>query len=116
MGMSSFEASAAGLRRMRAKNSLAYRCADAIGSPFQFHPGCLAMMRRSTFLPAAIASWSKHDLQVLRSLAHEGASIEVIAKTLKRTPSAIRNKAGIHGISLAPRPAPLLQIKRLASC
>lgn len=65
----------------------------------------LAIMRRSTFLPSAAASWSKDELQLLRTLAQTGASIDVIAKTLKRTASAVRNKAGMHGISLAgPRP------------
>jgi hypothetical protein len=65
----------------------------------------LQMMRRSTFLPSAAASWSKEELHQLRTLAHTGASIDAIAKTLKRTASAVRNKAGMHGISLAgPRP------------
>lgn len=64
------------------------------------------MMRRSTtFLPSAATSWSKDELQQLRTLAQTGASIDAIAKTLKRTASAVRNKAGMHGISLAgPRP------------
>lgn len=62
-------------------------------------------MRRSTFLPSAATSWSKDELQQLRTLAQTGASIDAIAKTLKRTTSAVRNKAGMHGISLAgPRP------------
>ena len=61
----------------------------------------LAKMRRSTFLPSAATSWSKDELQLLRTLAQTGTSIDVIAKTLKRSASAIRNKAGMHGISLA---------------
>ena len=59
------------------------------------------MTARKIFLPSAIASWSKDDLQRLRTLAQSGASIDAIAATLKRSASAVRNKAGLHGISLA---------------
>lgn len=38
---------------------------------------------------------------MLKSLAQTGAPIDEIARTLKRSASAIRNKAGMHGISLA---------------
>jgi hypothetical protein len=65
----------------------------------------VAMIRRSTFLPSAATSWSKDELQLLRSLAQTGAPVDAIAKALKRTASAVRNKASMHGISLAgPRP------------
>jgi hypothetical protein len=66
------------------------------------------MMKRTTFLPSAAPSWSKDELCQLRSMAQAGASVDAIATSLKRSISAIRNKAGLHGISLcvvkAPRP------------
>lgn len=53
-------------------------------------------IRRS--LPAN--TWSTEDIRLLRQLATSGASLETMAVTLRRTPSAIRNKATMHGISL----------------
>ena len=47
--------------------------------------------------------WSSGDLRTLRELAAVGTPPEVIATTLRRTASAVRNKAGMHGISLRPR-------------
>lgn len=44
--------------------------------------------------------WSSEDLRQLRELAGAGTSPEAIAMVLRRTASAIRNKAGMHGISL----------------
>ena len=44
--------------------------------------------------------WSAEDLRRLRELAAAGTTPEAIATTLRRTTSAIRNKAGMHGISL----------------
>jgi hypothetical protein len=44
--------------------------------------------------------WSSEDLRRLRELAAAGTAPEAIATTLRRTASAIRNKAGMHGISL----------------
>jgi hypothetical protein len=58
-------------------------------------------MIRTTFLPRAAASWSKDELQRLRALAQSGASVEAIAKALNRSASAVRNKAGMHGVSLS---------------
>jgi len=58
-------------------------------------------MKMKTFLPSAAASWSAEEVQKLRTLASAGVAIESIAKTLNRTPSAVRNKAGLHGIPLA---------------
>lgn len=52
------------------------------------------------FLPRASASWSAHDIQRLRRLAEQGLTVETLAQHLRRTPSAIRNKAAMHGISL----------------
>jgi hypothetical protein len=44
--------------------------------------------------------WSPHELQQLRTLAEEGVPLKCIAATLRRSEYAVRNKAGIHGISL----------------
>lgn len=44
--------------------------------------------------------WSSEDLRRLRELAETGTTPDLIAVTLRRTESAIRNKAGMHGISL----------------
>lgn len=52
------------------------------------------------FLPRASTSWSPQDIQCLRHLAEQGLSVEILAARLRRTPSAIRNKAAMHGISL----------------
>lgn len=59
------------------------------------------MAMTKTFLPAAIASWSTEELQMLKEMAAAGASIDELARKLNRTPSAVRNKAGLHGISLS---------------
>ena len=45
-------------------------------------------------------TWSTDDIRLLRQLAVDGASLETIAVQLRRTRSAIRNKATMHGISL----------------
>lgn len=45
-------------------------------------------------------TWSTEDIRLLRQLAIDGAPLEVIAVTLRRTRSAIRNKASMHGVSL----------------
>jgi hypothetical protein len=66
---------------------------------------------RSTFLPAASASWSSVEIRRMRELAEQGASIDIISDQLRRTPSAIRNKAAMHGISLkskAPAREPIV--------
>jgi hypothetical protein len=39
-------------------------------------------------------------LQQLRALAQDGVPLNRIADTLRRSECAVRNKAGIHGISL----------------
>jgi hypothetical protein len=46
--------------------------------------------------------WSTEDLHRLRELAATGTPLDAIAATLRRTASAVRNKAGMHGISLRP--------------
>ena len=45
-------------------------------------------------------TWSIEEVRLLRQLAVDGAPLETIAVTLRRTRSAIRNKATMHGISL----------------
>lgn len=44
--------------------------------------------------------WKSEDVRELRQLAEEGVAPADIALRLRRTESAIRNKAGLHGISL----------------
>jgi hypothetical protein len=51
--------------------------------------------------PSAAKMWSSAELKQLRELTDAGIGIEVIASRLKRTVSAVRNKAGMHGFSLA---------------
>jgi hypothetical protein len=45
-------------------------------------------------------TWSTEEIRELRQLATAGASLDTICITLRRTRSAIRNKATMHGISL----------------
>jgi len=45
-------------------------------------------------------TWSTEEIRQLRQLATAGASLDTICVTLRRTRSAIRNKATMHGISL----------------
>lgn len=45
-------------------------------------------------------TWSTEDIRQLRQLAVAGVSLDTISVTLRRTRSAIRNKATMHGISL----------------
>jgi hypothetical protein len=40
-------------------------------------------------------------LKQLRELTDAGIGVEIIAAQLKRSVSAVRNKAGMHGFSLA---------------
>ncbi|MFC4307902.1 hypothetical protein ACFPN2_02305 [Steroidobacter flavus] len=44
--------------------------------------------------------WSSDDLHRLRELAATGTPLNAIAAALRRTTSAVRNKAGMQGISL----------------
>lgn len=45
-------------------------------------------------------AWSSADIRRLRELADAGVAAEVIAARLRRTHSAVRNKATLHGIPL----------------
>jgi len=44
--------------------------------------------------------WSSAQIRLLRDLALQGFTVSAIAVHLGRSESAIRNKAGMHGISL----------------
>src|SRR5690349_16784776 len=45
-------------------------------------------------------AWSAEELRRLRELAKRGTPLQLMARLLRRTESAIKNKAGMHGISL----------------
>lgn len=47
--------------------------------------------------------WTSEDLKALKKLARQKTGAEKIAKTLKRTPAAVRNKAVVEQISLSTR-------------
>jgi len=49
---------------------------------------------------AAAHGWSNAQIRLLRELALQGLPVSAIAAQLRRSESAIRNKAGLHGISL----------------
>ncbi len=51
-------------------------------------------------MPSAASSWSIHEIQKLQALAEARTSVREMARILRRTESAIRNKAALHGISL----------------
>jgi hypothetical protein len=66
-------------------------------------------------LPRYVRVWTSEDLQLLRrvagfktieavrllkELAEQGCALAVIARRLRRTVKAIRNRAQMHGISL----------------
>lgn len=58
-------------------------------------------MRRGTFrLPTKKKSWTEQDLRLLRDSAQCGMPLHALCHLLKKSPSAVRNKAAIHGISL----------------
>jgi hypothetical protein len=52
----------------------------------------------------AARMWSSAELKQLRELTDAGTGVEIIAARLKRSVSAVRNKAGMHGFSLAAAP------------
>lgn len=49
---------------------------------------------------ARASPWSNDDIRRMRELAQQGMAVERIAAALSRSVSAVRNKAGLHGISL----------------
>ena len=62
---------------------------------FRFYTPAITQTR-----PASGSSWSVADIRLLRELAQQGLPPSSIARALGRTQSAVRNKAGMHGISL----------------
>jgi hypothetical protein len=50
--------------------------------------------------PCAAKMWSPAELKQLRELTDAGIGVEIIAVKLKRSVSAVRNKAGMHGFSV----------------
>jgi hypothetical protein len=45
--------------------------------------------------------WTKEDLQMLKAMVREETKTSVVARKLKRTESATRQKAGALGVKLA---------------
>ena len=46
------------------------------------------------------SSWSTDDVRMLRELSERDLTIDAIAKLLRRSESAVRNKATMHGIPM----------------
>lgn len=51
-------------------------------------------------LPTARRTWSAEQVRQLRELARQGICVRIIAARLRKTESAVRNKAGMLGISI----------------
>jgi hypothetical protein len=64
-----------------------------------------AAMPLSRVRAARVNGWSTAQIRLLRDLAAQGASVSEIAKQLRRSESAIRNKAGMHGIPVRAAPS-----------
>jgi len=64
--------------------------------PSETIPFCSVANRRTR----AASAWSREDVCKLRELAQNGTPLQLISSILRRTESAVRNKAGMHGISL----------------
>jgi hypothetical protein len=48
--------------------------------------------------------WTKEDVQILKTMAREKTKTTVVARKLKRTEGAIRQKASMIGVKLAGAP------------
>jgi hypothetical protein len=70
------------------------------GVMFDERPG-----RKFRSTRATVRTWSSTEIRALRELADAGMPMQFIALKLNRTVSAVRNKAGIHGISVYSAPA-----------
>lgn len=57
-------------------------------------------MSKAFVMPSAANGWSAGEVRQLQSLVAERICVAEIARILRRTESAIRNKAAFHGISL----------------
>jgi hypothetical protein len=55
-------------------------------------------MRASFSFPTVKSTWSTDDIRELREFAEQGLPVAVIAKRMRRSESAIRNKAAMHGV------------------
>ncbi len=60
----------------------------------------LSLPSRRRFRSRPANTWSREELGRLRELAANGTPVPLISSLLRRTVSAVRNKAGMHGISL----------------
>ncbi len=49
-------------------------------------------------------AWTLADIRLLRELARQGLTLGSIARRLRRSESAVRNKATMHGVSVQARP------------
>ncbi len=63
-------------------------------------PDYLSLPSRRRFRSRPANTWSREELGRLRELAASGTPVPLISHALRRTESAVRNKAGMHGISL----------------
>jgi hypothetical protein len=57
-------------------------------------------MSREFVVPSSANAWSHLEVKRLQALVAERTSVQEIARILRRSESAIRNKAAFHGISL----------------
>jgi hypothetical protein len=48
-------------------------------------------------------AWTKDDVRELKKHSRNKTSVQVISKTMKRTPAALRQKAQVIGIPLGHR-------------
>lgn len=48
-------------------------------------------------------AWTLADIRLLRELAQQGLTLGSIARRLRRSESAVRNKATMHGVSVQAR-------------
>ena len=58
--------------------------------------------------------WTKEDVQMLKTMAREKTKTSVVARKLKRTEGATRQKASMLGVKLAGAPQRKKQTQRLS--
>jgi hypothetical protein len=63
--------------------------------------GILEMKRPTAKKTTKYRSWTKEDVQTLKAMAREKTKTSVVARRLKRTPTATRQKASALGVKLA---------------
>jgi hypothetical protein len=59
-------------------------------------------------------AWSADEVRRLLDLAAAGMSVEAIATSLRRSPSSIKNKAGMQGISIRSSSSPHVKLDSAA--